>query len=158
MASARVKRNYLTLEKTVELIKYAEKHPIAGIRELGEVFKCGKTQVGCVLKNKERLLEMFESNKSMTRIHTGVPRVSEFSEVNKALYEWYVIACSKNIYPGGPQLTEKAIEIAEHLKVTNFKGSRGWLEKWKKRYNIRRVKICGESGEVSGETVTSWKE
>ncbi len=101
---------------------------------------------------------MFESNKSMTRIHTGVPRVSEFSEVNKALYEWYVIACSKNIYPGGPQLTEKAIEIAEHLKVTNFKGSRGWLEKWKKRYNIRRVKICGESGEVSGETVTSWKE
>ena len=44
MASARVKRNYLTLEKKVELIKYAEKHPIAGIRELGEVFKCGKTR------------------------------------------------------------------------------------------------------------------
>ena len=95
MASAsRVKRNYLTLEKKVELIKYAEKHPKVGVRELGEVFKCGKTQVGCALKNKERLLEMFESNKSKTMIHTGAPW---FSEVNKALYDWYVIACSKNI-------------------------------------------------------------
>lgn len=72
-----------------------------------------------MLKNKERLLEMFESNKSKSMINTGTPRTSEFSEVNKALYEWYKIVCSKNIYPGGPQLTEKAKEIAERptLKV-----------------------------------------
>jgi len=53
----------------------------------------------------------------------------------------YLIARSKNIYPGGPQLTEKAKEIAEHLSIPNFKGSRGWLEKWKKRYNIKKVNI-----------------
>ena len=34
----------------------------------------------------------------------------------------------------------------------------GWLSKWKKRYNVRKIAICGESGDVSGETVTSWKE
>ena len=71
---------------------------------------------------------MYESG---SRIHTGVPRSSEFAEVNKALHEWYMIACSKNMYPGGPQLTEKA-HVAERLNVPNFKGSRGWLEKWKK--------------------------
>ena len=88
---------------------------------------------------------MYESNISGSRIHTGPSRPSEFAEVNKALHEWYLITCSKNTYSGGPQLIEKAKEIAERLNIPNFKGSRGWLEKWKKRYNIKRVKVCGES-------------
>ena len=35
--------------------------------------------------------------------------------MNKALFEWYVAACSKNIYPGVSQVLEKAKEIAEKL-------------------------------------------
>ena len=160
MASPKVavKRNYLNLEQKVAVIKYTDKHPGIGVRELAQVFKCGKTQVGQILKNKESLLSMYESNISRSRIHTGPSRPSEFAEVNKALHEWYLITCSKNTYSGGPQLIEKAKEIAERLNIPNFKGSRGWLEKWKKRYNIKRVKVCGESGEVSGEMVDSWKE
>ena len=57
------------------------------MRELAEVFKCGKTQVGQILKNKESLLSMYESNSSGSRIHTGPSRPSEFAEVNKALHE-----------------------------------------------------------------------
>lgn len=34
----------------------------------------------------------------------------------------------------------------------------GWLEKWKARQNIKRMAICGETEEVQGETVESWKE
>ncbi len=29
---------------------------------------------------------------------------------------------------------------------------------WKARYNIKRFTVCGESGDVHGETVDSWKE
>lgn len=39
-----------------------------------------------------------------------------------------------------------------------FKGSNGWLEKWKLCYNIRQMTICGESGDVSNDAVTFWKE
>ncbi len=39
-----------------------------------------------------------------------------------------------------------------------FKASHGWLDKWKKRYNVKYLKICGESGDVHNETVKSWKE
>ena len=49
---------------------------------------------------------------------------------------------------------EKAKEIAEKLGKPNFKASRGWLHKWKKRFNVKQLKICGESG----STVDSWKE
>lgn len=69
-----------------------------------------------------------------------------------------MLACSKNVYPGGPELTKKAKEIAEKLGKPDFKGSQGWLDKWKKRYNVKQLKICGESGDVRGETVESWKE
>ena len=48
--------------------------------------------------------------------------------------------------------------IAATLGKPEFKGSQGWLEKWKKRFAIKELKICGKSGEVQGETVDSWKE
>ena len=85
-------------------------------------------------------------------------RVSEYSKINDALYQWYLLASSKNIYPGGLQLMEKATEIAARLGKQDFKGINGWLEKWKRRYNIRRVAICGESGVVRGDTIDSWRE
>ena len=36
--------------------------------------------------------------------------------------------------------------------------SNGWLESWKKRHNIKQVVVSGESGDVSGTTISSWKE
>ena len=53
---------------------------------------------------------------------------------------------------------EKAKEISEKLGKPHFKGSRGWLEKWKKKYNVRQMTVCGESGDVCGMMVDSWKE
>ena len=53
---------------------------------------------------------------------------------------------------------EKAKEIAEKLGKPDFKGSRGCLDNWKKRYNVKQSRICGESGDVQGEMVESWKE
>ena len=61
-------------------------------------------------------------------------------EVNKALHEWHLIACSKNSYPGGSQLIEKAKEIAKHFGNTDIACSRGWLDKWKTRYNVKMLK------------------
>ena len=153
------KRNCLTLKKKVEVIKYAKQNPRVNIRDLGDTFQCGKTQIAMILKKQDSLLSVYESNASSSKVHATMKfRSSEFVDVNKALYEWYLVACSKNIYPGGPELIEKAKEIAERLGKSNFKGSRGWLDKWKARFNIKQVKVCGESGDVRGETVDSWKE
>lgn len=92
---------------------------------------------------------MYEANASGTRAYVS-HRTSEYVRINEALYQWYTIACSKNIYPTGPQLIEKAKEIAARLNKPDFKGSNGWLQKWKKKYNIRQVAVCGESGDVHG--------
>ena len=48
--------------------------------------------------------------------------------------------------------------IVNFLGKSDFKGSQGWLEKWKKRFSIKQLKICGEPGDVEGKTVDSWNE
>ena len=156
---AKQRRTYLTLQKKVEVLKTVERNPGINTRTLGELFSCGKTQITQILKKKDSILSLHESNRQGTRVHTSKgPRVSEYSEINEALYNWYLLATSKNIFPMGPQLVEKAKQIAEQLGKNEFKGSNGWLGKWKNRYNIRQLKVCGESGDVCGETVDSWKE
>ena len=60
--------------------------------------------------------------------------------------------------PGGPQLMEKDKEIADRIKISNFKCSRGWLQKWKLRYDVKQLTICGESSDVQGPTLSSWKD
>ena len=115
-------------------------------RSLAEYFGCGRTQIAKILKDSESIMMLYQSNASgSSKIFR---RASEFEDINKALYEWYVLATSKNIYPGGPELIVKAKEIAECLNKPNFKGSNGWLCKWKERYNIKEFAVCGESGDV----------
>ena len=151
-------KNTLTLKKKVEVIKAAAESHV-GVRRLAEQFNCGRTQISSILKSKEAILELYESNAGSSSICMRKRvKSSEFSEINEALHKWYLIACSKNIYPSGPQLCEKAREIAQRLHVEGFKASNGWIKKWKRRYNVRYVKISGESADVSGITVESWKE
>ena len=108
------------------------------IHELAQQFDCGKTQIANILKTKDSILSMYESNASSSRVLTTKTcgRQSEHDDVNKSFYEWYTLACSKNIFPMGPQLIEKAKQIASCLGKDDFKGSNGWLEKWKKKYII----------------------
>ena len=156
-ASTGGKRHYLTLKEKVEVIKTAEKDRSMNQRTLAEKFECGKTQIAQILKKNESIMSLYKSNQCGSSMKK-MSRTSMFEDVNKALFEWYVLACSKNIYPGGPQLLEKAKEIAEKLGKSDFKGSNGWFSKWKARYNIKKFKVCGESGDVRGEMVESWME
>ena len=151
------KRKHLTLEDKVKIIK---KHKEGrSVQALKEEYVCGQTQIYSILKLKESIMNTYESNASSSSHTLGhKARNSSFSKINDSLYEWYLLACSKNIYPDGPILKEKAKEIAEKLGIKGFKASNGWLDKWKQHHFIKRASVCGESGDVSGATVDSWKE
>jgi len=50
------------------------------------------------------------------------------------------------------------LSIAKAFKQDhNFKASNGWLEKWKKRHNVKSYAICGESGNVDIDKAEDWK-
>ena len=90
------KRTRLSLKKKVELIRHAEGNPGIGVRALAEQFKCGRTQASLILK-KSDFLSMFWTNMSAGSCHTSTPRSSEYAEVNKALYDWYLSMLQKYI-------------------------------------------------------------
>lgn len=130
----------------------------SSFRALGEMFQCGKTQIAYILKKKDSILAQFES-KDVSPTSRRSRSCEPYAELNKALYEWYIHTCAVDVCPGGPRITEKALEIAAQMGKTEFKGSNGWLEKWKKRYNIKQISLrTNQAGDLHGLTVDIWNE
>ena len=151
-------RVYLSLKSKYEVVKAAGCGAVP-IRKLAEVFGCSKSQIGVILKKRNEIVSQYEANMANSSVQLKkTSRRSKYGDINDCLYEWYLMATSKNTFPTGPLLTEKASRIALHLGQHDFRGSSGWLTKWKQRFNVKRVTICGEYGDARGETVESWKE
>lgn len=146
-------RSCLDLEARRNVILESDKG--LSVRKLAEKFKCGKTQINTIVKNRNEILKEWEENRDR-----GVKRKREsvFSEVNVAVYEWFKCARVKKLCVSGPMLQEKAREISNNLKVENFVASNGWLECFRKRHNVSFKTVCGEGGDVSLTEVADWKD
>ena len=62
MASSSTKRNDLSLKMKYEVIKAAKTEPKIGVKKLSKAFGCGKIQISTILKNKQSIKELYESN------------------------------------------------------------------------------------------------
>ena len=71
----------------------------------------------------------------MARIHGN-------TEVNTVLWRWFSTARANGYPLSGPIVQGKAVQIADNFDPNHtFKASNGWLDKWKKRYEIKDFKI-----------------
>ena len=82
-----------------------------------------------LLRSSRARLSLYETNTSGRRVHATMKFCSsQFMDANNALYEWYLLACSNNIFSRGPQLIEKAKDVAERLGVVNLMVlEAGWI-------------------------------
>ena len=55
----------LSLKERVNVIEYAKKNPRVGSRAIAETFGCGRTQIQIILKNREKILEEYETNAAL---------------------------------------------------------------------------------------------
>lgn len=94
------KRNDLSLKMKYKVIKTVEREQTIGSRKLAETFQCGRTQIQTILKNKDTIKDLYQSNATdklaQCRKRT---RKSEYADINQALYKWYQLATSRGIYP-----------------------------------------------------------
>ena len=121
------------------------------MRSIAEKFGCSKSQIQSILAKKDEILDHYGANKNA---RCKRARLSQLKNVD----ECYQKARSKNIPVTGPMLQEKTKRANEELGDATFKASNGWLDRFKKRYNITSKVISGEAGGISEETVASWKE
>lgn len=143
-------RNDLSLARKVEVIEYRKKNPTLGSRKIAEVFKCGRTQIQNIIKNKEAILTEYEANAPASRKrHCG----GEFEDINEVVYTWYSLARQRSVPVTGPMLQEEARIIAKKIGHLRFRASNCGLDSFKKRHNIRQFTVSGEVAYVSDETV-----
>ena len=94
-----------------------------------------------ILKNKEKLESNFRSP-GAARV-----RLEEHPELEKCLWYWFSDCRAHNLPISDAMLLVKAKEFGEMIGISDleFKYSKGWLDKFKDRRQIRAVTVSGES-------------
>lgn len=85
-------------------------------------------------------------------------REIEYADIDECVLQWFKQCRDNTVSLGGQIIKEKAQMFAEALGHKEFKASNGWLEKFKKRYEIAFYKASGESASVSDNVCESWKK
>uniref|UniRef100_A0A2S2PSY6 Tigger transposable element-derived protein 6 n=1 Tax=Schizaphis graminum TaxID=13262 RepID=A0A2S2PSY6_SCHGA len=142
----------LSLNEKYQLIDMSTKGH--SVRQLQNIFNCGKTQVYDTLKNQNRIKEEWlKGNGKMIKSM----KHNDNEIINNEIWDWFVAVRAKNIPVSGPIIQEKAREIAVRHGNHSFKASNGWLSSFKNRHNIAWNRVCGESNDVNIDSVNEWK-
>ena len=70
-------------------------------------------------------------------------RSSTYEDLDKACYKWLLNARHQNVPVSGTILKVKALYFAKELGFDTFQASDGWLDRWKKRFNVSFKAISG---------------
>ena len=144
------KRKFVTFNTKLDIVSALDEGK--SIRVVASEIGVSKGTVQAVKKNRLTILAEAESNRSLTR-----GRIVVQSTLNILIWRWFALARMHGFPISGPILQARALELSGKLGISNFKASEGWLDKWKKRNNVRSYIISGESGNIDLVTAENWK-
>lgn len=147
MSVRNYKQNALKLETRVKVIQDSEKG--MSQRDLAKKYKCGKTQIQKILKNKGDIDIKWTQNINR---HAKRNAFQRHAEVNHLTLAWFKGARTRGVPISGPILQQKAKDFAKSLNKDGFAASNGWVQSFCKRNNIVFRSICGEKSSVDDDT------
>lgn len=146
MSDKKRKRCFVTMDMKLEALKRIDKgesvNKVAIELNVGRSTVLGWKKTRTEIESwcvKRLCSESIEERKSMKR--------SEYEKVSEALYQWFRVQREKGTPISGPILQEKALKFYQDFKEEGepeFTASSGWLDRWKQRYGIKQLSICGE--------------
>ena len=110
----------------------------------------GKATLSAMLKNQKKFLDSVEEGKP-AKSKACYP--ADNVQLEKILYSWFLIHRRKGLLIDGPLIREKAKDL--HTKMgltTKFDASTGWLDGFRKRYDVRFKVIVGEKHSADEQT------
>ena len=141
MATAVVKRAHKAYDVTFKLkaVDFAEKESKeAAARQFGVDPKT--IREWC--QKKEQLVALKKSGKSKKQRLVGAGRKALDSDLEEALFSWIMELRSRNLRVSRSMIRVQARTMSS---VSTFKASRGWLERFMKRYSLslrRKTTVC----------------
>lgn len=152
------KQTRLSIEDRVKIIERLDNGEKG--TDLAREYKISRSAITFIKKSKEYLIKqrsvliMCQGQTSKKRC-TGV----ENSPLEQALYEWFLQKKSIGEPVTGIMLQEKAIELNKMLNGTSsFKGTNGFISKFKKRHSIGSSTVHGEKASANKNASTFCRE
>ncbi|NXU54389.1 TIGD4 protein, partial [Turnix velox] len=147
------RKKSISIEEKIDIISAVE----SGEKKAEVAAKYGikKNSLSSIMKNKEKVLEAFESlrfDPKRKRLRTAF-----YSDLEEALVKWYRMAQCLNVPVNGPMLRLKANDFAQKLGHTDFKCSNGWLDRFKSRYGlVFRAQPVEAAASATVDAPTPW--
>ena len=67
--------------------------------------------------------------------------LKNIANLDQAMFKWLLVVRKRDEAVSALVFKTKAFEFAEEMNVENFKAFDGWLNRWKKRFNVS-FKAC----------------
>lgn len=129
-----------------------------GVTYLAKKYGVAKSTISKIKQKKELISRAVKDTyvgpgKRQTLKSSGFPRME------KKLYKWFLDQRNKNFIVSGEMIKQKAKLIHSQIKENDkpFTASEGWLQRYKKRFGIRFLKISGEKLSSQPELVDPFK-
>lgn len=145
------KRKALSVKQKLKIIKELNK----GRKKLdvAREFQIAPSTVTEIIKNSKLYLRKEENDENLS---VKKLRRCQFQQINGAVLQFFKDSRGRGVPLTGKILKAKAKLLAEEMSIVNFTASEGWLHKFKRKHRISFKSICGESADVSEESVNEW--
>ncbi|NWH66932.1 TIGD4 protein, partial [Geococcyx californianus] len=142
------RKKSISIEEKVDIISAVE----SGQRKADIAAQYGikKNSLCSIMKNKEKVLEAFESlrfDPKRKRLRTAFR-----TDLEEALERWCRLAQRLQVPVSGPMLRLKANDLAQKLGHSDFRCSNGWLDRFKSRHGlVLRAQPVGAAAAATAE-------
>jgi len=104
-----------------------------------------------IIKQKDSLLSRAAEGAAGGRASS---RAGQYPQVDKALFEWFLAVRArgrKRVPFSLAILRQKALQVAEHLGITDFAASKGFIQRWASRHGLVNVALHGSGASANVE-------
>lgn len=101
-------------------------------KEVAQSFGIPPNTLSTWKKNKEKVFEAYKKGNAKTKRMKS----DTYEQVNNAVLKWFTRIRAENVPVSGILIKEKALYFAKELNFEKFQASDGWLDKWKKRFDL----------------------
>lgn len=158
MSSEKRKKVVVSIETKLEALKRLDRGET--MQQIASDLGVGRVTVGD-WKRKRSELEKWSCDRNSEDALKGRKSMKrcEYEQTSEALFLWYSQQRARGMPISGPILQEKALTFQKEFEdgEQDFTASVGWLDRWKKRYGIRQLNVCGESLSADPQAVFDFR-
>lgn len=145
MAQAlRRQKTTLNIQQKIEILTKLDKGTLGSV--LAKEYGVAESTISYIKSKKSEILSA-ATNQNANRQKKNL-RKPEYPELEEKLYTWFLDQRARNCPLNSLLLKAKAKDLFEKMypdrDLDSFRASDGWFHKFKHRFGIRFVKICGE--------------